>query len=248
VGATDIVTFSSFGIGVPQTNSAGSATGRLALVPGAAGFNGALLNSDVADVVVNALLTTTKAKVVAAPRILVNDNAKGSLISVAEQPYVNTDIGNTVSTTSFGGYAEAGTTIDLTPHISEADFLQLEYDVSLNQFSGQGANGIPPPRQTNSLTSTVTIPDGSTIIIGGLNSSNVSDTVNAVPILGEIPGLKYLFSSTSKTNTQSTLFAFIRPIILRDDRFRDLKYLSEKDVSSAGLASDVPASEPLIIR
>ncbi|MDB5328510.1 MAG: ral secretion pathway protein GspD [Phycisphaerales bacterium] len=250
IGSSKIVTFSSFGVGVPQTVSgAGSAaSGRVALVPGAAGFNGALISSDIADIVVHALSTSSRAKVISAPKILVNDNATGSLMSIAEQPYTNTNIGNTISTTSFGGYAEAGTTIELTPHISEADYLQLEYDVSLNQFSGRGADGIPPPRQTNSLSSTVTIPDGSTIIIGGLDASNVSETVNAVPILGEIPIIKYLFSSRDRTRHDSTLFVFIRPIILRDDQFKDLQYLSDRDTKSAGLSPDDPVSEPLTIR
>jgi general secretion pathway protein D len=249
-GASEVIMFSAFGVGVPQTvGGAGTAaTGRLALVPGAAGFNGALLSSDIADIVVNALLTTSKAKVVSAPRILVNDNATGSLMSIAEQPYTNTNIGDTVSTTSFGGYAEAGTSIDLTPHISEANYLQLEYEVSLNQFSGQGANGIPPPRQTNSLASTVTIPDGSTIIIGGLDASNFSETTNTIPILGEIPVIKWFFGTTNKNRDDSTLFVFIRPVILRDDRFQDLKYLSERDTKLAGISPDDPTSEPLTIK
>jgi general secretion pathway protein D len=245
-GSSQIITFSNFGVGVPQVVN-GSATGRL-LVPGQPGFNGALLSSDIADIVVNALLTTSRAKVVSAPRILVNDNATGSLMSIAEQPYTNTDIGNTISTTSFGGYAEAGTTIDLTPHISEANYLQLEYDVSLNQFSGQGSGGIPPPRQTNSLSSTVTIPDGSTIIIGGLDSSNFNETVNTIPVLGEIPVLKWFFGTTNRDRHDSTLFVFLRPIILRDDRFQDLKYLSERDTKLAGMSPDDPPSEPMVIQ
>jgi len=248
VDNTDLIAFSSFGVSRPKTDASGAATGRLALVPGLQGFNGALLNSDVADIVVNALETSGRARVMSAPRILVNDNATGSLLSTAEQPYADINIGNTVSTTSFGGYVEAGTSIDLTPHISEANYLQLEYQVSLNRFSGTGSNGIPPPRQTSALTSTVTIPDGSTIIIGGLNASNSISNLRKVPILGDIPLLEYLFSSRDSSDTQSTLFVFIRPIILRDDQFQDLKFLSEKDVRSAGLASDDPVSEPLVIK
>jgi general secretion pathway protein D len=246
-GDSDIITFSSFGIGRSILEN-GSPTGRLALAPGLRGFNGALISTDVADVIVNALLTTGRARVVSAPRILVNDNATGSLLSTAEEPYTDTNVGDTVSTTSFGGYVEAGTSIELTPHISDADYLQLEYTVALNRFSGEGVDGIPPPRQTSALQSSVTIPDGSTIIIGGLNSSNTDRTVNAIPFLGQIPVLEYLFSSRSINSQKTTLFVFIRPLILRDDQFQDLKYLSEKDVRGAGLAQDVPDSEPLTIR
>ncbi len=249
-GSADIISFSSFGIGRPQTTDGpGSpANGRLALIPGAAGFNGALLNADVADIVINALQTNRNAKVISAPRILVNDNATGMLESTSEQPFTSVNIGDTVSTTSFVDYAKAGTTIEVTPHISEANYLQLRYTVELNKFTGQGVNGIPPPRQTNKLESVVTIPDGSTIIIGGLNSTNHNTTKNAIPLLGDIPVLEHLFSSRSVTDEQTTLFVFIRPVVLRDDQFNDLKYLSEKDTQRAGIRPDDPASVPMAMK
>src|SRR5207237_5166625 len=136
-----------------------------------------------------------------------------------------------------------------TPHISEADYLQLEYNVSLSSFSGTGdqARGIPPPRQEDSVQSKVTIPDGATVLVGGLNRTNYLRTVNAVPLLGEIPVLKYLFSSRNTTDERVTLFVFLRPVILRDDQFEDLKFLSECDVKAAGVKDNWPASGPIAI-
>jgi hypothetical protein len=49
-------------------------------------------------------------------------------------------------------------------------------------------------------------------------------------------------------DSTTTLFVFIRPVILRDDKFADLKFLSETDVKAAELPGDFPASEPLTIR
>ena len=138
--------------------------------------------------------------------------------------------------------------ITVTPHISDANYLQLEYTVALNNFTGRGSNGIPPPRQTDAVDSTVTIPDGSTIIVGGLNRQNFSKTVSAVPFIGELPIIEYLFSSRSKNSANTTLFVFLRPTILRDDQFADLKYLSEKDVGAAQVKTDYPESEPLLMQ
>jgi general secretion pathway protein D len=241
-GATNLLGFSRFGL------SDLAADQHLQIIPGT-GFNGTVISSDVADVVIQALAKNSRARVVSAPRILVNDNATGTLTSIAEEPYVsiNTAVG-TVATTSFAGYAQAGTEVTVTPHISDANYLQLEYTVALNNFTGAGSNGIPPPRQTNAVDSAVTIPDGSTIIVGGLNRQNFSKTVNAVPILGQIPILEYLFSSRAESKEQGTLFVFLHPTILRDDQFADLKYLSEKDVSAARLKGDYPESEPLLMQ
>jgi len=242
-GKDQVITFSNFGLSTPNPT-----TGQLSLVPGA-GFNGAILSADVADVIVHALQENSRVKVTSAPRVLVNDNATGTLSSLAEQPFTANNFNNTVSTTSFGGYAEAGTQVTLTPHISEADYLQLDYVVSLSSFTGTGnaSQGIPPPRQTDQVASRVTIPDGSTVIIGGLNRTNYSRTVDAVPWLAQVPVLNYLFSNRNNMSERVTIFVFLRPIILRDDQFKDLKFLSERDIESAGVPGNFPRSEPIAL-
>jgi general secretion pathway protein D len=236
------LSFSSFGLSEVDKD-----TGQLKLIPGV-GFNGTVISADIADVVIRALRSNGRAKVMSAPRVLVNNNATGSISSVREQPFTSVNASDTVSTTSFGGFVSAGTEIEVTPHISEGDHVRLEFAIALNSFTSEGSNGIPPPRQTNSVQSEVTVPDGHTIIVGGINQNNVSETIRAVPILGEIPLLKHLFRSEQNNSADSTLFVFIRPVILRDDRFGDLKHLSWRDVKAAGLPSDAPPSSPMLVR
>jgi type II secretory pathway component GspD/PulD (secretin) len=241
-----VITFSSFGLSTPDPT-----TGRLKLIPGL-GFNGALISTDIADVVLRALQQDTRARVSSAPRILVNDNNIGTLSSITEFPYASVNASQTVATTSFGDYAQAGTEITVTPHISEADYLQLEYSVVLSSFTGppitQAGTTLPPPRKSDSVQSEVTIPDGSTIVVGGLNRRNFSRMVDSVPFLGRIPVIGWLFSNRTDTDSTTTLFVFIRPVILRDDKFADLKFVSETDVKTAELPGDFPSSEPLMIR
>lgn len=246
IGNTDIINFSSFGL---STVGTGSNLGQLTLNPGL-GFNGTVINSDVAQIAIRALATNSRAEVISAPKLVVNDNVTGTLASVQEAPFTSVNASTTVATTAFAGYASAGTTITVTPHIGEGDALQLEYTVALNSFTGAGdaKAGTPPPRQTNQLNSKVTIPDGSTIIVGGLNRKNYSNTVDAVPILGQLPLLQYLFSNRTVNSTNSTLFVFIRPVVLRDDKFADLKYYSETSAKAAGIAGDYPQSEPLLMK
>ena len=241
-GVNKILNFSSFGL-----STVNATNGQLAITPGT-GFNGTILNSSVASAVIHALASDSRARVLSSPRLLVNDNADGTLNSTDNIPYTSINASNTVSTTSLGGTVSAGTIIKVTPHISEADHLALHYDVTLSSFTGTSSNGLPPPTKQNELASDVTIPDGDTIVVGGLNTSNRTFTRDAIPILGEIPILQYLFSNRTVATDNATLFVFIRPIILRDDEFRDLKFLSERDVGRASLPGDFPASEPLAIR
>lgn len=221
-------------------------TGDLAIVPGV-GFNGSVINPATFSAVIRALEANGNAKVVAAPRILVDDNAAATLTSTSGQPIISTNASDTVATTSFGGYASAGTELTVTPHINEGDHLSLEYSVTLSSFDGEGSGGVPAPIQENTLTSDVTVPDGYAVIVGGLNRSDTSNTKSKIPILGDLPLLGHAFSQSSTSESQSTLFVFIRPMILRDDEFKDLKYMSTRDLQAAELPGHYPQSDPMLM-
>ena len=238
-----LLSLSSFGV-----STADPATGRLTPV-NAPGGTFALLSPRIADVVLRALATNNRARFLSAPQLLVNDNGKGKLESVAQEPFaVILDASTNQSLTSLGGLASAGTSITVEPHISEADYLQLAYSIELSNFTGAAQNGLPPPSQKNAVDSSVTIPDGYTIVVGGLTTKNYTTAVNTIPVLGDIPLLKYLFGTRSKDTSDSTLFVFIKPVILRDDQFEDLKYLSSKSTQAAGIGGDFPQSEPIPMR
>lgn len=233
-----IVSFSSFGL-----STINATTG--AVTPGAStGFNFSLFNADVADVVLKALKRTGRAKVASAPKILVNDNETGTLKSSSQEPFEQVNASDTVATTSFGGYVDAGTDISMTPHISNGDYLQLEYSIQLSSFTGERIGSQPPPRQENIIGSKVTIPDGQTIVLGGLKRTTLSNTITKIPILGEIPILEHLFSSQLKETSEGTLFVFIKASILRDDQFRDLHTISEYDVKTSEQSGDYPMNQP----
>lgn len=233
--------FSAFGL------SEISDDGGLDLIPGV-GFNGAVLSADIADIVLQAIKSDGRTSVVSAPKILVNDNATGTISSVAEAPVSSINQGQNSDTVTFSGFVEAGTTISVTPQIAEGQHLRLEFEVSLESFSGEGTSTLPPPRSSNTISSEVTIPDGATIVVGGINRKDLSESVSRIPVLGELPLLEYLFSSRTQSESESTLFVFLRPVILRDDQFADLRFYSQPDVAAAGLPPEYPSSEPMLVR
>ncbi len=241
-GENNLLMFSAFGLSKMDL-----VTGKPTILP-STGFNGILISPDSLNVVVQALATNSRSRVLAAPKILMNDNATGTLASVSEAPFTSINASDTVSTTSFAGYATAGTTVAITPHISEGDFLQLKYSVTLNSFTEKSSGGVPPPRQTDTVGSDVTVPNGYAVIVGGLSRKDVTKKFTGLPFLGDIPIVKYLFGVEDDTSSQSTLFVFIRPTILRDDQFEDLKYLSDRDLAEAKLPPMMPSSEPIEVK
>ena len=238
-GLKRMMAFSSYGLSTVDPVS-----GALSIVPGMA-FNGTLVDPETADVVTRALMAHRRARVTSVPRILVSDNATGQLTSVEEVPFTSVNASQTVATTSFAGFAEAGTTITVTPRVRDERSLQLDVAITVNTFTGAGSDGIPPPRQTEEVTSQIIVPDGHTVILGGLNRGSDAYGYRGLPLLNRIPVVRQLTGITTTADNQSSMFVFIRPIILQDDKFRDLRYLSEGNVHNAGVSPDFPASGPI---
>lgn len=199
--------------------------------------------------VVRALQTVNDGRSLSIPRVLVNNNQDATIDSIAEEPFLSTNASSTVATTSFGGSLSAGTQVTVRPQIASGDHLVLQYSVSLSAFTGESTSAsLPPPRQENSLASVATIPDGYTVVIGGIELLSEGDATTKTPLLGDIPLVGGLFRSRSESETRSRFFAFIRASVLRHQTFEDLKYLSHTAATEAGIDDGWPVVEPRIIR
>jgi general secretion pathway protein D len=67
-----------------------------------------------------------------------------------------------------------------------------------------------------SIESTVLVDDGQMIVLGGLIQDKVSDTIEKVPLLGDLPLLGALFRYDTRTQVKTNLMVFLRPVVLRD--------------------------------
>ena len=235
-----VLSFSSFGL------ADGTDPADLLAASGL-GFNGVILSENIANVVLRALKTDGQSKVISTPKLLVNDNAEGDLSSTLNIPFRSTNFNDDVRTETVGGSSNAGTSINLSPQISEGDHIKLTYGIEFSSFGEGGSETLPPPKSSQNINSEITIPNGHTVVIGGLKSTDWGESVSRVPILGEIPILEYLFSSRSDSTSETTFFVFIKPVIMRDDDFAAIKYMTRLDLERAGLPGDYPFSEPLMM-
>lgn len=188
-------------------------------------------NAPTIPILLRALQTTSKVNIRSTPLILVNDNQTAEFRSIREEPTTTTVTGTATTNIVFSGFVDAGTTLSVTPHISEGDYIRVEITLEVENFVGTPpAPGIPPAKTSNYLQTTITVPDSNTVIIGGLETSSVRNTVDKVPLLGDIPLLGYLFRSTRTEKLKSKLYLFIRPKILKKAHFEDLRGISLKKV------------------
>ncbi|MFN0011303.1 MAG: secretin N-terminal domain-containing protein [Phycisphaerales bacterium] len=217
----------------------------------ASGGTGVIVSPGDFSIVFRLLQTLSDGRALSMPKVLVGNNQAATINSVVQQPFASVNASNTVSTTSFGGTQDAGTVVTIKPQIAEGDHLLLTYSVSLSSFLGAATSPtLPPARQQNSVQSVATIPDGYTVVVGGIEVENDGKATSQVPFLGDIPFIGEAFKSRSNTSSRSKFFVFIRANVLRGAGrgFEDLKYLSDRDVARAGIDDGWPEMKPRVIR
>jgi general secretion pathway protein D len=237
----------NFGLG--SFGTGGNFRGPKSVATGLAGLTAAVIKSDQIPIIMTALANTTDTRIIAAPQLLVDDNTEAEVVSVDEQPFTETtQTSGNPSQTSFAGFAEAGTTLTVTPQISPGGYLRLDYSAELSSFTGDPPSpGVPPPRQTNNLRGNVTVPGDFTVVVGGLTFDTSRKTVVKVPLLGDIPLVGLLFQDLRDSDRRTTLYLFLTPRILNEPNFEDLVLLSRGPQWEMLKTRDVPELKPTVI-
>ncbi|MEE3332590.1 MAG: type II secretion system secretin GspD [Myxococcota bacterium] len=165
--------------------------------------------------------------VISAPHILTSDNEEAEIKIGNNIPIVTSRLdgatgGNGLSTSSNVERKDIGVTLRVTPQISEGDTLRLKIyqeitDVNegLSTDPSIAGEGAGPALTNTKIENTLVVSDGETVVIGGLISDNVDDTVTKVPFLGDIPILGWAFKTTSTKTTKQNLLLFLTPHIVR---------------------------------
>jgi type II secretory pathway component GspD/PulD (secretin) len=187
------------------------------------------------QVLLNAMHQKGYGRILARPKLLVNDNEEGTIKSQETQTIVSPKtevIPGTAATAPTAATSvelaayDAGITLMITPHISTGDQLRLTMNLTRVDFrrrddyvitglQGDIKGPTPPDLLTSDVTTTVTVPDNNTIILGGLERLTQSKGGTKVPLLGDIPLIGGLFRSTANSDVQSRLYVFVKAHILR---------------------------------
>ena len=132
--------------------------------------------------------------------MLVLNNQEASIDIVKEIPYIESQSvsseGTITGTTSF---KQAGIKLKVKPQINRDGSSVLTVSPEQSYQDGSGKDGTPIINTTKSTT-TLMLRSGEAASIGGLIREDESNTVNKVPLLGDIPLLGYLFKSVQKSH------------------------------------------------
>ncbi len=163
------------------------------------------------DYIITAAESKGVGKLLSSPQLVTQNNAMAVVKQGAQIP-IQTTVNNTISTT----YVDAVLKLQVTPQITADGTVFLDVDVENTQADfGNEVNGTPT-LNTQSAQTKVLIEDGGTIVIGGVMMTNQSTSKQEVPVLGSIPVIGHLFSSTSVSVSTQELLFFVTPHILPD--------------------------------
>lgn len=106
---------------------------------------------------------------------------------------------------------------DICMDDDDYDYVTLETDITFDTVHG-GGNPSRPNVTRRHITNQVQVPDGQTVILGGLRRKVTNDARDSVPFLGEIPGVGKLFGTTNMKDSSTEMFIFITPHIVQDPK------------------------------
>jgi general secretion pathway protein D len=167
------------------------------------------------------------------PKIVTLNNQK-ALIKVGDTVYykyasqVTSDANGNPSTEYTIDSKFVGVLLDITPQISDNGEIILNINPRISAFKditqlSNPSRDMPPDTQDNSMISVVKLKNNNTLVLGGLITDDRSLQVNGVPVLKEIPVIKYLFSSKSEISTKKELVFIITPHIIDLNKKATLK-------------------------
>lgn len=166
--------------------------------------------------IVQAVSSDTNSNILATPSITTMDNEEAYFLVGSEVPILT---GSTSSSSNSNPFQtvdrkEVGIKLKVTPQVNEGSAVQLTIEQEVSSVSG--ATGVDIAISKREIKTTVLADNGATIILGGLIDDDVQESVQKVPLLGDIPILGHLFKSTSNTVRKRNLMVFLRPTIVRD--------------------------------
>jgi type II secretion system protein D len=219
------------------------------------------------DLYINALTSTARFRIASRPSVFTANNKKaviynGRKIAVPTSTVTTLGAGGNVGSTTGSQqsniqYQDVVLKIEVVPLINSAREITLQIiqtnDNVIPGASTQIGGGVSVPEiATQELTTTVTIPDRATILLGGLITQRDTKTVDGVPFLSSIPLMGNLFKSTADSTDRQELVVMIQPSVVVDipeireisKTERDLTGFSSKELSPLSMKVGTKTTAP----
>ena len=194
---------------------------RFGLDPSSAGLGGltATLTGDNWGFILRAMQSDGRLEILSRPQILAVDNMEATIDVGQRVPVVTgsrvTERGDSINTFN---YETVGVQLTVTPRINTEGTVKMDVSPTISSLSSSSvavSSGFTVPIiNSRSATTTVSVQDGQTVVIGGLISTEDDERVTKIPWLGDIPYIGAAFKRTKKTRVRSELLIILTPHVI----------------------------------
>ena len=193
-----------YNVNVPIADAAG----RFAL---------AVLEADyLVDLELTALEAEGRGEIVSTPRVITANQKEAIIEQGVEIPYQQSASSGATTIQFKKAVLSLTVTPQITPDNNIIMDLRVHKDSVGDIISTGGLGGTVPSIDTRAVTTQVLVADGQTVVLGGIYETERRETINKVPLLGDIPVLGNLFKSKQRVDNKAELLIFVTPRILEE--------------------------------
>ena len=176
------------------------------------------------NAMLQALATNENVSIISRPKVAVREGGRAEIVNTIKLPNYNVSSFNAAGQASAAlTYEEVGIKLYVMPRVVGTSTVALAIDIENSAQSGssigftlQNGQTVSNPILSRRAAKTVVyLEPGQAVILGGLISERNVKVENKVPLLGDIPLLGQIFSSTLDRKEQTNVLFFIRPRILQ---------------------------------
>ena len=173
--------------------------------------------------VLKALEKHSGINILSTPHVLTSNHQEATITVVDNVPYVRdsrvTEIDPATPTKiQTYDFKDVGIELTVTPHISPGDIVRLEVNASFSKLVPSATTGVvggdTPTTSRREVKTVISIPSGTTVVIGGLIRDDEETVEKKVPLLGDLPLIGGLFRVNRDRVQKTNLLLFITPHVL----------------------------------
>jgi len=192
-------------------------------IPGAGAF-GVISDNRNFAVVLNALASKNRIKVLSSPHIMTADNHEAHILVGSEVPIVTTQSNaSNVQTDGTSNilqniqYRDTGVILTVLPQVNSEGLVNMQIRQEVSQIASAVTGGIDSPTfSTRESETTVVVQSGETIVIGGIIDDTIDHVRSGIPFLMDIPVVGRAFRTDRDQFTRTELIILLTPHVVRD--------------------------------
>ena len=175
------------------------------------------------DATLRAAASKGDVQIVSRPVLLASNNTEARLLVGSQRPFVQISRSlptDTPTRDQVVQYRDVGTRLTIRPTINQDGYVSLVVQQEVNAATSE-VQFDAPVISTREAVTQVLVKDGQTIVLGGLRDQQRERTQSGIPILSGIPIIGGLFGSADRRKTETELYLFLTPRILKTDADAD---------------------------